>query len=80
MWGVCAQRGGGYRDAPGREGAAEDEEKPAWAEDTEDCGAGRAGGGAMAVRAGPEAWRGGRGRRAPARGRIFHLQSPSCVS
>ena len=40
---MCAQRGGGYRDAPGREGAAQVDEKPAWAEDTEDQRAGRGG-------------------------------------
>lgn len=40
---VCAQRGGGYRDAPGGAGAAQDEKKPAWAEDTEDQRAGRGG-------------------------------------
>ena len=52
---VCAHRGGGYRDAPGRQSAAQEEEKSPWAEDTEDQP-----GAAELGRAG--LWRGGRGQ------------------
>lgn len=85
---VCAHRGGGYRDAPGRQSAAQDEEKSPWAEDTEDQpGAAELGrawlwrggrGQGRGVAKGVAAWRTTRGRRAPARRRIFSF-AKSCL-
>lgn len=67
-------RRGWYSDAPGGEGAAQSEAKPAWAEDTEDRPAGGAGGGA-----GQRAWRPGGEPRAPARKGFSLLCRPAYV-